>query len=307
MDILDDVFNTLGLKGVLYFRTDFSSPWGVSVPQHDSVARFHLVIQGHCLLKVNEGPCIELNAGDLVMIPRGMPHQLLDTPDSVTPPLEQVLSDSGYQGKGVLTLGDGDPRATTQLVCGHLSFRQQAEHQVLRVLPDYLLMTNSCRAKHPLLDSILRLISQRIFDDQLGASASITRLSEIVFIELLRAGISDKPELLSLLDGFQDPKIGRSLQLIHQKPDSPWTVESLATEVAMSRSRFSHRFHDLIGTAPMAYLADWRLQKAVTLLEESRMSVQQIAAQTGYQSASSFTRAFSGKFGKAPREFRQSA
>jgi AraC-like DNA-binding protein/mannose-6-phosphate isomerase-like protein (cupin superfamily) len=307
MDILEDIFNTLGLKGALYFRTDFCSPWGVSVPQHEAVARFHLVIQGRCFVRVNNDSCIELNAGDLIMIPRGVPHQLLDTPDASAPPLEQVLTDSGYEGKGVLTLGEGDPRATTQLVCGHLSFRQQAGHPILQTLPDYLLMSNSCRAKHPLLDSILRLISQRIFDDQLGASASITRLSEIVFIELLKAGISEQPELLSLLEGFQDPKIGRSLQLIHQKPDSPWTVESLATEVAMSRSRFAHRFHDLIGTAPMAYLSDWRLQKAVSLLEESRMSVQQIAAQTGYQSASSFTRAFSGKFGKAPREFRQSA
>ncbi|MEH6444529.1 MAG: AraC family transcriptional regulator [Oceanospirillaceae bacterium] len=307
MDILEDIFNTLGLKGALYFRTDFSAPWGVAVPYHEGVARFHLVIQGHCFIKVNGGECVELSAGDLIMIPRGVPHELLASPDAEAPALEQVLVDTGYEGKGVLAVGEGDSRATTQLVCGHLSFRNQADHPVLRVLPDYLLVANSCRAKHPLLDSVLRLITQRIFDDQLGAAASVTRLSEIVFIELLKAGISERPELIALLEGLQDPKIGKSLQLIHAQPDSLWTVESLATEVAMSRSRFAQRFNELIGIGPMTYLADWRLQKAVSLLEGSRMSVQQIAAKTGYQSASSFTRAFSGKFGIAPREYRQTA
>lgn len=307
MDILDDLFNTLGLKGALYFRTDFADAWGVTVPFHADAARFHLVVQGSCYVRVNEGPVVELNAGDLILIPAGASHTLADHPDRPTPPLEQVLEQTGYQGQGVLSVGDGDPRATTQLVCGHLSFRHHADHPVLQALPDYLKMANSCRAKHPLLDSMLRLISQRIFDETLGAEASVTRLSEIVFIEMLKEGISEAPALLSLLEGFRDPKIGRSLQLIHQQPAVSWTVESLATEVAMSRSRFAHRFNELIGIGPMAYLADWRLQKAIALLEESRLSVQQIAAQTGYQSASSFTRAFSSRFGLAPRDYRQTA
>ena len=305
MDILDDVFNVLDLKGALYFRTDFCAPWGVTVPDYQAVARFHLVIQGRCFVNIDQQACIELNAGDLIMIPRGVSHQLLDHPDRPAPPLEQVLEQTNYQGKGVLVVGEGDPRATTQMVCGHLSFRDRADHPILQVLPDYLMMANSCRAKHPLLDNILRLITQRIFEDSLGASASVTRLSEIVFIELLKAGISEQPALLTLLEGLRDPKIGRSLSLMHQQPQNPWTVESLASEVAMSRSRFAQRFNQLIGIGPMGYLADWRLQKALTLLEKTHLSVQQIAQQTGYHSASSFTRAFSGKFGMAPRELRQ--
>ena len=307
MDILGDVFNTLGLKGTLYFRTDFADRWGVTVPYHAGAARFHLVVQGRCYISVNGGAPVELNAGDLILIPAGASHTLSDHPETSVPPLEEVLEASGYAGQGVLIVGEGDPLATTQLVCGHLSFRHHADHPVLKALPDYLMMANSCRAKHPLLDAMLRLISQRIFEETLGSEASVTRLSEIVFIEMLKEGISEAPQLLSLLDGFRDPKIGRSLQLIHQKPDAPWTVETLASEVAMSRSRFAHRFNELIGTGPMAYLADWRLQKAIALLEESRLSVQQIAAETGYQSASSFTRAFSSRFGLAPREYRQTA
>lgn len=305
MDVFDDIFNTLGLKGVLYFRTDFSAPWGVSVPLHEDTARFHLVLQGRCFVQVNGGETVELLAGDLILIPRGMPHTLAHSITSATPPLEQLLESTGYSGKGVLRVGQGDARATTQMVCGHLNFRSRAEHPILQALPEFLRISNSCRLKHPLLDGLMRLLSQRIFEDEMGATASVTRLSEIIFIELLKAGINENDSLASVLDAFQDPKIGRSLQLMHQQPDDAWTVESLASQVAMSRSRFAYRFNELIGIGPMAYLADWRLQKALTLLENSRLSVQQIASQTGYHSASSFSRAFSGKFGLAPRKYRE--
>ena len=40
MDILDDILDTLNLKGVLYFRTDFSDRWAVTVPDLEQAARF---------------------------------------------------------------------------------------------------------------------------------------------------------------------------------------------------------------------------------------------------------------------------
>ena len=73
----------------------------------------------------------------------------------------------------------------------------------------------------------------------------------------------------------------------------------------MSRSRFSERFSDLIGVGPVSYLSDWRLQKALGLLEDRRTPVQQIATMIGYQSAAAFTRAFAGKFGMSPTEYRR--
>jgi AraC-like DNA-binding protein len=75
----------------------------------------------------------------------------------------------------------------------------------------------------------------------------------------------------------------------------------------MSRSRFANRFSSLMGTGPMTYLSDWRLQKALALLDSSQMSVQQIADKSGYQSPSAFTRAFSGKFGASPTDYRRQA
>lgn len=304
MDVINDIFKTLSLEGSLYFRTDFTPPWGVTVPQYEQSVRFHLVIQGNCHINIKGGESKALSTGDFIMVFGGASHVLSHTPNAKSPPLETVLNDAGYKGNGVLCIGQGDPRATTQLVCGHLNFRQYASHPLLSAMPDHLLLSNSCRAKHPLLDDILRLISQRIFLNQIGIEASIIRLAEIIFLEMLSIGFDEHPQLQSIMDAVKDPQVGRSLSLIHDQLDKPWTVDSLASSVAMSRSRFSNRFSEMLGISPIKYLSDWRLQKAMSLLNHSQLSVQQIAIQTGHHSASAFTRAFSNKFGFPPSHCR---
>jgi transcriptional regulator GlxA family with amidase domain len=94
---------------------------------------------------------------------------------------------------------------------------------------------------------------------------------------------------------------------MHAEPARPWTVDGLAAEVGMSRSRFAARFSELMEVGPMAYLADWRLQKALSLLDDPQASVQQVAGQTGYQSPAAFTRAFAARFGLPPTEYRRIA
>ncbi len=305
MDILNDILDTLDLKGALYFRTDFSGTWSVTVPVLEQAARFHLVVQGQCHVKLPDEDAVILGPGDLILIPKGQTHILSDSPVEDAPPLEQVLEAVEYDGDGVLVVGEGSDAASTQLICGHFTFRKGADHPILRSLPDHLLTTASMRAQNPWLDEILRLINRQMFSDNVGSDASVRRLSEIMFIELLRAGIEEQDEIGALLKGFQDPQIGHALELMHREPTASWTVESLARQVGMSRSRFAERFGDLVGQGPMSYLSDWRLQKALSILDHSNCSVQQVAVQTGYQSPAAFTRAFAGKFGVAPTLYRQ--
>lgn len=305
MDILDDILRTLGLRGALYFRTDFSPPWAVSVPDLAQAARFHLVVQGVCHVALPSGDSVRLGPGDLVLIPRGRSHVLAGDPTDQAPPLETVLRDAGYDGEGVLVVGAGDIQATTQMVCGHFTFREGADHPILRAMPDHLVTTAADRAREPWLDEILRLVARRMYAEGLGSAAAVTRLSEIVYIELLRTGISRSAELTSVLQAFRDRQVGQALELMHARPSEAWTVERLAAAVGMSRSRFADRFRGLMGTGPMAYLSDWRLQKALSLLDDTRCSVQQVAVQTGYRSPAAFTRAFAGKFGVPPTRYRR--
>ncbi len=305
MDVLDDVLSTLALKGVLYFRTDFSGPWSVQVPNLEGAARFHLVVEGECHVSVAGGADITLRAGDLVLIPAGASHILSEQPADSAPPLETVLERAGYDGKGVLAINDGDAAAKTQMVCGHFTFRDGADHPLLRALPPQLVITAGDRARAPLLDETLRLLTRRIFEAGPGSCVAVTRLSEAAFVELLRAGVREAPEMASVLAALADKQIGRSLEIMHARPQEVWTVETLAQEAGMSRSRFAEKFRGLIGMSPLAYLSEWRLQKALSLLDNGGCTVQQAAARSGYQSAAAFSRAFSAKFGAAPTAYRR--
>ena len=305
MDLIDDVLSTLNLKGALYFRTDFSGAWGVAVPECKGAARFHLVIQGRCHVRLGTGETVTLGPGDLILIPAGRAHELSDEAGRETPPLESVLDDVGYAGEGVLVVGEGDPKASTQMVCGHFTFRSGADHPLLRALPGHLVFSAADRAREPILDETLRLITQRIFETRAGSKAAVVRLSEAAFIELIRASAAQHGDLAAILAAFEDRQIARALKCIHERASAPWTVESLAREAGMSRSRFAERFRDLLSLSPMAYLSEWRLQKALAMLDGARVSVQEIAAEAGYQSPAAFTRAFAGRFGVPPTEYRR--
>ena len=306
MDVLSDILDLLQLRGSLYFRTAFSPPWSVAVPPLRGAARFHLAVQGRCLVRIGPDRDVYLNPGDLIVIPNGAAHVLCDGPDAAPAALEAVLQESGFDGEGVLSFG-GDPRpdADTKLVCGHFTFAEGADHPLLRALPSHLLVTAELRARAPWLDELMRLISRQMFAEAPGMKASVIRLSEALFIEVIRTCADQDQGLGKIVAAVGDPRIGRALGLMHRRPDRDWTLEAIAREVGMSRSRFAEQFQGLMNCAPMSYLSDLRLHKARTLLAGTGEPIQVIARRVGYQSPAAFSRAFANRYGHSPKAARQ--
>lgn len=306
MDVLSDVLDVLQLRGTLYFRTAFSPPWSVQVPAHGRVARFHLAAQGRCHARVGNDAATFLNTGDLILIPNGAAHVLCDAPDTAPAPLDDVLQRSGYSGEGVLVYGgEPAPDAETKLICGHFNFADHADHPLLRALPAHLLVTAEVRARAPWLDELMRLITRQMFAGPPGVTASVIRLSEALFIEVIRTCADQDEGLRNILEAMRDPRIGRALSLMHRATERDWTLDRIAREVGMSRSRFADQFQALIGCAPMSYLSDLRLQKAMNLLAGNGDPVQRVAARVGYRSPAAFSRAFLQRYGRSPREVRR--
>ena len=304
MDLIDDIMRTLALRGSLYFRTHFTAPWAVTVPDYQQAARFHLVIQGTCYVAIDGAAPICLGPGDMALISKGRQHVLSAAGATEAAALETVLEDAGYDGNGVLVVGDGAPNAATQMVCGHFNFRPQAEHPLLGSLPDLVHLRVADRSAAPWLDDTLRLITRRMFAGELGAAATVARLSEIVFIEILRSNLVESDGLQRIVAGMKDRQIGQALSAMHNDPAAPWTLENLAQLVGMSRSRFSDRFTHLMGVSAMAYLTSWRLQKSLEMLDQHQFSIQEISNRAGYQSAAAFSRAFSSRFELSPKAYR---
>lgn len=308
MDVLSDILDTLQLRGTLYFRTAFSSPWSVAVPAYGRSARFHLAVQGRCHICIGNDHDVVLEPGDLIIIPNGAAHTLCETPDVKPAELEDVLQQAGYTGDGVLVYGgEAAPDADTKLICGHLNFAETGDHPLLRALPPYLLVTAELRARSPWLDELMRLITRQMFADTPGTKASVIRLTEALFIEVVRTCADQDDTLRGIIEAMSDPRIGRALSLMHRQLTEDWTLASIAREVGMSRSRFADAFQTMLGCTPMGYLSDLRLQKAMTMLADTTEPIQSVAAHVGYQSPAAFSRAFSNRYGRSPREARRAA
>ena len=144
-------------------------------------------------------------------------------------------------------------------------------------------------------------------EPRLGGEAVITRLADILVIQAHPrvAGDASPARGTGWLGALQDEQIGRAIALIHREPARDWTVDSLARELAMSRSAFAARFTALVGEPAIAYVTRWRMQVAIAALRDERTTIAELAARLGYRSEAAFARAFKRETGMPPGAVRR--
>jgi transcriptional regulator GlxA family with amidase domain len=154
--------------------------------------------------------------------------------------------------------------------------------------------------------ALLALMATETRSARLGGEAVVTRLCDILVIQAIRSWIDTDPAAKTgWLGALGDPAIGRAIALIHRAPERPWSVKSLAAEVAMSRSSFSARFSELVGQPAMHYVTTWRMYVAIDLMRDEGLSISETARRLGYESEASFSRAFKRVLGYPPSTARR--
>lgn len=83
-------------------------------------------------------------------------------------------------------------------------------------------------------------------------------------------------------------------------------VELMADEMAMSRRNLTRKVKALTGLPPAKLLRNFRLEKALELMQKRSATLREIALRTGFGSASYFTNCFKSHYGKSPREYLES-
>ena len=103
---------------------------------------------------------------------------------------------------------------------------------------------------------------------------------------------------------FSDPFIQRAIALVEQHLDTPgYNVEQLATDLCMERTGLYKRLTALLDQTPTLFIRRIRMERAARLLREGNLSIAEIAEQTGFSSASYFSRIFQETYGKKPSEY----
>lgn len=303
-DVVADILQSLRMHSTLYCRAKMNAPWGFRVSQR-SVASFHIVTGGTCWLTLEgiDTP-VPLSEGDLVILPHGHAHTMTDHPQTPVTRLEDLVPKQPA-GRDSIFYSGGQGTITT-LVCGGLQLEDYTTNPLFLILPPFLHIQSRRRESNPWLRAIVQFVKAEASANQPAAEAVITRLSEILFIQAVRTYVSTVGNgETGWFNALKDPQIGQALTLIQHQPEEPWTVESLACRVSLSRSAFSAKFKRLVGESPMHYVTRVRLTKAAALLRRDSATLVEVARSIGYDSEVAFSKAFKRYFGIAPGAYRQ--
>jgi AraC-like DNA-binding protein len=208
----------------------------------------------------------------------------------------------GAKANGNVALCGGGGAPTT-IVCGSLSFDRASLRPITQLLPNFILM-KADQARTLALHTTVQALASEMEEQAPGSEVVASRLAEVLFIQVLRAHIASGPERnKGWLRAIFDPQIGAALSAIHDRVNTPWTVESLAEAAGMSRSAFAARFKELLGQTPLEYVTEWRMQKAIQLLERRDKKLPEVARLVGYESDAAFSKAFKRVVRANPSEY----
>ena len=106
----------------------------------------------------------------------------------------------------------------------------------------------------------------------------------------------------------QDPELLRRLLRAKDRMDAAshedWPVRRLASVSSVSEAHFARSFKEAFGVPPHRYLLTRRIERATALLRDTRLSITDIAFQTGWSSMGTFGRTFRDVTGESPGDFR---
>ena len=314
MDPLSDVLRTVRLTGGIFLSAHFTAPWcvGAKIESEDcepflgnpaQVIGYHVVTEGELLLGLPDQSPLRVQAGEIIMFPRGGGHTLASAPH-LSPVNAGELIQPGPEGQP-FQISYGGGGASTRIFCGFLA-NEDIYSPIIQSLPEVLKINVRDGTERDWVETSVRYAAKKLAEGALASSSVMTRLSETLLIEAVRQYSASLPtDQIGWLKGLSDPRIGRALAIMHQNIGAELSADMLAREVAMSRSAFVERFTTLVGTPPIRYLTVHRLQTAKLNLRETRKSIAQLAHSIGYQSEEAFNRAFKREFGITPGAWRE--
>lgn len=142
-----------------------------------------------------------------------------------------------------------------------------------------------------------------IKEDEYGAE--ITVKANILRIWKLLISHAEKSMQRKGVDRATLERIRHAIDFIHRHYSEQLTLERIASEAYMSREYFSRMFKEQTRQTPFEYLNQYRISRAMELLEQSDMSITEIAGKCGFAQTGYFSVKFSEFAGCTPTAYRK--
>jgi AraC-like DNA-binding protein len=287
------------IKPHVYVSGGFAVRGDVAIyfPKHHGV-KCYAMLAGQCWLVLDDAvEPVSLVSGDCFLLPRGLPFRL--TTDLSLPPVHYSVARDRHN------MTFETPAAiegATYIAGGHFALSGGAAEMLLQSLPPVVhIRQESDRAA---IRSSIERMREELSEAKPGASLIAQHLAYMMLIQALRIHLTDGGNASpGLLLALSDKQMSVAITSMHNEPGLPWTLQSLAERVGMSRSVFSLRFREVVGVTPMEYLTRWRMFLAADRLTHSSDGLSSIAQSLGYESDSAFGKAFRRIMGHSPRQY----
>jgi AraC-like DNA-binding protein len=296
MDLLQDIFQQAGLKSRFLGYRKINTPMTLKFPCNKSMG-FHVVTQGQAYMHLgNRDKPLELSSGDIVFTARGQNH---------------LISTDKVANRKVVSLEDFDAKKNSPaetrltLVSGAYQVWNDPVHPLFSELPDIFFVKARDTQSFNQIQNMIALLATEASSSHFGCERIQQNILDILFTFIVRKVIEQSStQAKTWSHALSDEQIKKSIVLMHSKWAKPWTLESLAKELGMSRAGFAVKFKSAMGDTPIQYLTKLRIQKAMELLCHTNESIEKVAFQVGYKDAFGFSKIFKKINGMSPRKFR---
>jgi AraC-like DNA-binding protein len=251
---------------------------------------------------------VSLTRGDLFLVRGPEPYDVGDTPGrkpiAVIHPGNRSETPDGVSldlpmSHGLRTWGN-DPDGEDALLVGNYASVGEVGTRMLSALPPTLVIRGD-EWDNPLVGLLLGQLER----EGAGQASLLDRLLDALVIAAVQHWVETADDLPLWLRAGDDSAVAHALDLVHEHPEAPWTLGSLARQVGLSRAAFARRFSAAVGEPPIGYLSAWRLAMAADLLAATDDTVAAISRAVGYASPFTFSDAFQRSYGVRPVEHRR--
>jgi AraC-like DNA-binding protein len=301
IDPLSDMLSLVNAQSAITAGLIAGGSWALRIRPPREL-KFYAVIKGSCFMVYPRASPFRVEMGDVVLC-TGVPQIVLAS-DLTIEPVEAtaVLHDAA---DGYAIVGDVEE---VVLLFGHVSLDPIRGRLLLDVLPPIIHVSGES-PEAIVVKQMLAQLDAEVRADRVGAGLASKILTQLMFIQLLRAHLAGPNRALlhpGWLRAIADEEIAPALHSMHGDPGRPWQLDDLAKAARMSRTTFVLRFKTAAGVAPLRYLSILRMLLAARALREENTSVSAIALSLGYSSESAFSNAFKRETGLAPKRYRTS-
>lgn len=307
MDSVAGLVHGARADGAFLLRSVFTPPWSFRV-RDEAPLTVAVCVTGGAWLATDDGDAWCLGPGDLALLRGPGPYTVAADP-SIAPSIFVEPGQHCVDAAGRPVTGDLlDPTSRTWgndhdgpdvLVTGTYATTAAVGDRLLRALPPVVVLERDSWAA-----DLVDLFCAEVQRDAPGQDVFLDRLLDLVVLAAVRAWLATDDRAPAWHRAAGDPIVGPALTAVHERPEQPWTVASLAAEAGVSRAAFARRFTELVGEPPLQYLTSWRLAVAADLLERTDATLESVARRVGYGSPFALSAAFTRVRGTSPAAHR---